>query len=193
MFLACALELKGYLNNPKEFISRLPILLDATCNGLQHLSGMTSDIHLAQRVNILKTTIYDDPRDIYSELIPFVKEKIDLLVIKNNSYLNLKYLNITRKLIKRGIMTTTYGVTKKGILEQLLSEHFYKAALVNNHYVYKAKDENMGDVGLTVKDLAALSGIIYDALFDSHPVLNNFVKYLDSIIDMMTELDLPIQ
>jgi len=194
IFLACALELKGYLNNPKEFISRLPILLDATCNGLQHLSGMTSDIHLAQRVNITETTIYDNPRDIYSELIPSIQNKIELLIKKDNSYLNLKYLNITRKLVKRGIMTITYGVTKRGILDQLLSEHFYISGLVDNHYVYKAKEEDkLGDVGLTIKDLDGLSGIIYNALFESHEVLNKFVIYFDSIVDMMNKLDLPIQ
>ena len=154
---------------------------------------MTSDIHLAQRVNIVKSSIYDNPRDIYSELIPYIKQNVELLIKKDKSYLNLKYLNITRKLVKRGIMTITYGVTKRGILDQLLSEHFYKSGLVNNHYVYKPKDEKLGDVGLTIKDLNALSGIIYNVLFDSHEVLNNFVKYFDSIVDTMNKLELPMQ
>lgn len=193
MFLACALELKGYLNNPKEFVSRLPILLDATCNGLQHLSGMTCDIHLAQRVNITKSSIYDNPRDIYSELLPAIEEKIKFLIQEDSSYSNLKYLKITRKLVKRGIMTITYGVTKKGILEQLLSEHFYLAGIVDKHYVYKAKDENIGDVGWTNRDLRALSEIIYNVLFDSHEVLKNFMIYFDNIVDMLNKLELPIQ
>jgi hypothetical protein len=33
LFLSCCLELKGYFNNPINFISRLPIYKDATCNG----------------------------------------------------------------------------------------------------------------------------------------------------------------
>jgi DNA-directed RNA polymerase len=193
MFLACALELKGFVNNPKEFVSRLPILLDATCNGLQHLSAMTCDIHLAQRVNITKSTIYNNPRDIYSELLPAIKEKVLSMIEKDKSISNLKYLNITRKLVKRGIMTITYGVTKKGILDQLLSEHFYKSGLENKHYTYKTKDDSMGDFSLTYKDLQVLSGIIYDVLFDSHEVLKKFVEYFDGIVDLMNNLNLPLQ
>jgi hypothetical protein len=34
LFLSCCLELKGYFDDPDNFISRLPIYLDATCNGL---------------------------------------------------------------------------------------------------------------------------------------------------------------
>jgi len=195
MFLACALELKGYLNNPKEFVSRLPILLDATCNGLQHLSAMTSDVHLGKRVNITKSSIYDDPNDIYSELLPDIKKKVDSLIQNDITYSNLKYLNISRKLVKRGIMTITYGVTKKGIVDQLLSEHFYKAGLVKNHYLYKSRYKNLApsDVGFRYEDLYALSCIIYEALFQTHEVLNRFMLYFDSIVELMNRLELPIQ
>jgi hypothetical protein len=34
LFLSCCLELKGYFSDPDNFISRLPIYKDATCNGL---------------------------------------------------------------------------------------------------------------------------------------------------------------
>ncbi len=69
IFLVCALELQEYIKNPK-FLSRLPILIDATCNGLQHLSSMACDIQLANKVNIGEFSNGDDPRDVYSELIP---------------------------------------------------------------------------------------------------------------------------
>ncbi|KAF9902260.1 hypothetical protein BX616_001992, partial [Lobosporangium transversale] len=47
--LACCFELKGYYEDPENFESSLPILIDATCNGLQHLSAMIQDINLAEK------------------------------------------------------------------------------------------------------------------------------------------------
>jgi DNA-directed RNA polymerase len=113
---------------------------------------MACDVQLAKRVNIVESTNYDDPRDIYSELVSNIEEKIKDLTDKQPMYYNLLKLKITRKLIKRGIMTITYGVTQRGILEQLLSEHFYKYSLVKNKYIYRCKDES-NDVSLGYKDL----------------------------------------
>lgn len=59
-------------------------------------------------------------------------------------------------------MTITYGVTVKGILDQLLSEQFVKYDLVKNQYIYRAKDiSSLEDVSLTYKDIYELSKIIY--------------------------------
>lgn len=193
IFLACALEIKGYNKNPQEFISRLPILLDATCNGLQHLSAMAGDVRLAQRVNISRSTADDDPRDIYSELLSGIQDKVKQLANDKAEHYNLGKLNIVRKLVKRGIMTITYGVTPYGILEQLLSEHFFKCGLKNNHYVYRARDISLGDIGLSYKDLFKLSEIIYNVLFESHPVLNEIMQYFNLMIDLLNNLELPIQ
>ena len=94
IFLACALELKEYTKNP-YFISRLPILLDATCNGLQHLSAIANDINLAERVNISPSTDDKTPEDIYSDLIQPIKDSITTLVKKHPEFYNLSKLNIT--------------------------------------------------------------------------------------------------
>jgi len=186
------LELKQYYEN-SQFISRLPILLDATCNGLQHLSAIANDINLAQRVNISPSRDEEEPNDIYSDLIKPVKEAITDLVENKLEFYNLSKLNITRKLIKRGIMTTTYGVTVKGILEQLLSEHFVKYSLINNHYIYKPKEiASLGDVCLSYKDIYELSRIIYNVLFKSHPTLDNIMNYFHNVVNLMNSLDLPI-
>ena len=192
IFLACALELQEYNKNP-NFLSRLPILLDATCNGLQHLSAIANDINLAERVNITPSTDEEGPNDIYSDLIQPVKDSIKELVEKETEYYNLLNLNITRKLIKRGIMTITYGVTVKGILNQLLSDHFFKYALINKRFIYRPKNEDLGDVNLTYKDIWKLSSIIYNILFKSHPVLNEIMEYFKEMVMLLNKLKLPIQ
>ncbi len=178
IFLACALELQGYYQNPNKFISSLPIFLDGTCNGLQHLSAIANDINLAEKVNICPSDEKDDPKDVYSELLIPIKDEITKLVQSKPEHYNLSKLNISRKLIKRGIMTITYGVTVKGILDQLLSEFFVKPNLVNGHYVYKPKNITLylGDVTLSKKDLFKLSEIIYSVLYHLKCIM--FLKIL---------------
>lgn len=192
LFLACALELKEYNKDPK-FISKLPILLDATCNGLQHLSAIANDINLAERVNISSSTEEDGPNDIYSDLVQPIRDSIKTLVEKDTKHYNLLRLNITRKLIKRGIMTITYGVTVKGIFDQLISDHFYKFGKIDKHLVYRPKNSDLGDVNLTYADLYKLSSIIYSVLFKSHPILNNIMEYFHNMVNLMNKLDLSIQ
>ena len=121
LFLSAALELKGYYDQPNNFISRIPIYLDATCSGLQHLASMTTDLNLANYVNLLKSSPDKEPNDVYSLMVDLVNDK---LTQTNNT--NIIKLNITREFIKRGIMTIPYGVTIRGIKEQLISDFFIK-------------------------------------------------------------------
>ena len=80
LFLTAALELKNYMKDPNNFKSRLPIYMDATCNGLQHLATMVKDLNLMQFVNLLKSTCTDLPNDIYKEMIIHIEKNIEKLL-----------------------------------------------------------------------------------------------------------------
>jgi hypothetical protein len=100
---------------------KTPILFDATCSGIQHLSALTKDIKIANLVNLLQN---DSPSDFYQYCIDKILEVIaDLpdVTLKNK----LKQLNITRKWIKQSIMTVPYNVTTMGISDKL-AEKFDK-------------------------------------------------------------------
>jgi DNA-directed RNA polymerase len=99
--------------------------MDATCNGLQHLSAMVNDFVLAEKVNLLKSTENDNPRDLYSEVIPHIKQEI-LEASKSYEHTNLERINVERCLVKRGLMTITYGATERGIYDQIVSKFFQK-------------------------------------------------------------------
>jgi DNA-directed RNA polymerase len=120
------LEYKNYINNRNGYISRLPIYIDATCNGLQHLVDMTNDVNLAKYVNLLKKKISNNdelPLDIYKEKAKKVKLQIKNLVENSKDgkkFTKLTLLNINRSFIKREIMTISYGSTIKGIYNQLI-------------------------------------------------------------------------
>ncbi|SFQ07608.1 DNA-dependent RNA polymerase [Nitrosomonas cryotolerans] len=65
-FLAFCLTYQQWKNDPQKSI-HLPIQIDGTCNGLQHISALTCDEGLARAVNVMPSN--DNlPSDIYIEL-----------------------------------------------------------------------------------------------------------------------------
>jgi hypothetical protein len=92
-----------------------PILFDATCSGIQHLSALTKDSHIANLVNLTQN---ESPSDFYQYCINKIIEEIELLPdekLRNK----LKELKITRKWIKQSIMTVPYNVSIMGISDKL--------------------------------------------------------------------------
>lgn len=106
-----------------EFESHIPIRLDATCSGIQHLSAMMKDPLSAAAVNVLPT---GKREDIYGEVARIVQQRIALDAANGNP-IAVKWLgHVERKTVKRAVMTTPYGVTEPGILAQLVSDGFCK-------------------------------------------------------------------
>ena len=62
-------------NNNTILSSCLPIQLDATCNGLQHLSIITGNQNLAKLVNLLPNKPENEPYDLYSFTLELIKKK----------------------------------------------------------------------------------------------------------------------
>jgi DNA-directed RNA polymerase len=109
---------------PSEALSGLPIRVDGTCNGIQHLSAMMRDPVGAASVNLLPS---EAPRDIYAEVGVILRDR--LIGIRDAGGLEgqhadqwLKPLNaeIPRKLTKRPVMVTPYGGTKESFKKYIL-------------------------------------------------------------------------
>ena len=97
-FLAACLEYTACCINRTKHTSGLPIGIDATCSGLQHLCAMTRD-EAGSLVNVTPT---DKPADGYLTVAEKAKE-----------YLPEKYHEwMNRKVTKRSVMCTPYGVTQ---------------------------------------------------------------------------------
>ncbi len=77
VFIAFCFEYKNYLNsifNGKDYwITHLPIQLDATCNGYQHLSFLTEDFNLSEQTNLGSSNKYEQPKDFYTYITLSVK------------------------------------------------------------------------------------------------------------------------
>jgi len=194
LFLACCLELKGYYNDPDNFISRLPIYKDATCSGLQHLSIMISDINLAKYVNILKSNKDDTPNDLYGFMVTKVNIKIKELIEKAPEYSKLDYINIVRKFIKRAIMTIPYGVTIRGIVNQLKTDFFQIVGMENGKPVYGLIDNKYDKYNfgfhLNNKEINALGKILHDILYETFGNLTLLVDYFKIMNKELKNLNL---
>ncbi len=130
-FLAAAMDYAGYVDSGQgvSYVSHLPIAVDGSCNGLQHLSALMGDAEAAWHVNMLPC---DEPQDIYSRVtervVALVNQDISSEEQWKDSGLTIGQLaslwqgNVTRKIVKRPVMTIPYGVTAIGMRDQIAVE-----------------------------------------------------------------------
>lgn len=119
--LACCFELRNAFDapDPTKYMSSLPVHQDGTCNGLQHYAALGGDHAGARQVNLEPS---DRPQDIYTGVAELVKEMV--VVDAEGGHPEAKFIvnHITRKVVKRTVMTNVYGVTFIGAKEQVYDE-----------------------------------------------------------------------
>jgi DNA-directed RNA polymerase len=108
-FLAATLEYSQCVIHKTKRTSGLPVSVDATCSGLQHLSALALDRTAAEMVNVVPT---DKPSDGYA----IVAEKAKEILPQHLHPL------MNRKLTKRTVMTTPYGVTENSARDYIRQE-----------------------------------------------------------------------
>lgn len=125
-FLAVAKELvDAYdLDKPEDFISHIPVAMDGVCNGMQLLSLLGRDEVGAEKTNC---RAIDQRFDLYTEVAEEVMNIIEddrLTDPVAEEWFKKLHNNKgkQRKTVKRAVMTTPYGVTQRGIQEQLIGD-----------------------------------------------------------------------
>jgi DNA-directed RNA polymerase len=103
-------------STPSQFLSHLPCPMDGSCNGIQHLSAMGLDPIGARATNLTK-----GPReDIYATVAGSVARLVDQHAQDGLPSAREWLGQVTRQTVKRAVMTTPYGVTARGIRDQLV-------------------------------------------------------------------------
>src|SRR5262249_41583728 len=104
-------------------ISHLPISMDGSCNGYQHLSAMGLDPIGGRATNLMN---FDDPEDIYQWVSDVVCGRMEVDAAgfgpqgSSHSEAAQQLLAIMdRELAKNATMTTPYGVTLRTIYKAL--------------------------------------------------------------------------
>jgi DNA-directed RNA polymerase len=146
LFLAFCFEmnrLDNFLNNEHchEFKTYLPIQLDGTCNGYQHLSMLANETRLFETLNLFEGTKKDDPQDFYQHVVDQTNlymimkrsetEDVDLI----SSYSRLLDFGFNRTIIKPAVMNKPYNATDRTLVK-------YIKGLLDYEYSDKVKDVN---------------------------------------------------
>jgi hypothetical protein len=194
-FINCCLIWHN-LNKDSSNIDNILVRFDATCSGIQHISALLEDMKLGIEVNLGPSDDNSKPNDIYTKLIPLVKESLhnmileDVNLLKDHSIL-LKF-PITRNIIKRPIMTIPYAASIMGIADQIRSLGLYVKD-VNGNISFEFYDQDNNIYSLTNKDIYLLSHVIYKTINQEFPVLKILFKYYREMTSLLFKLNIPIE
>jgi len=114
-FYACCLEWCRYLSDPEGHLSRLPIQIDGSNNGWQHLGAMSKDTHTGSLVGLIPTTIQ---KDFY---VSTAKELIELMP-DWFAEKNMPMKHIRKGISKRGSMTRAYSAGEKTMATNMYAD-----------------------------------------------------------------------
>ncbi len=114
-FLAAAIEVcRAFAcSDPEAYVCHLPVHVDGSCNGLQHLSAMGRDPIGAHATNL---TADPQRKDIYD----IVAGKVNAALAPGSVWEG----KVTRYTVKRGVMTMPYGLTPIGMRDQLIDDRW---------------------------------------------------------------------
>lgn len=175
-FLAFCFEFARFKKDGKNFISHIPIAMDGSCNGLQHLSAMLRDSRGGAAVNL---TPAEKPADIYSEV---AQEVIKSIADDNCDEARLWRGKIDRGICKRGVMTTPYGAKKFGLREQLRSELETRNSSAGN---YLDTQDSFDACGY-------LAGVLYEAISDVVIAARSAMDWLQDVAEVVTDAGIPL-
>lgn len=125
-FLAWCFEYADWKTDP-GFMSRLPISMDGSCNGLQNFSAMLRDERGGKATNLTANAI---AQDIYAEVAASALERLKRLPDDPEGF-KARWLahGVNRKITKKSVMTTPYGVTRNTASKYVVSEYLEDPAI----------------------------------------------------------------
>lgn len=140
-FLAACYEL-----DRSDGKTSLPVQVDGSCNGLQHYAAIGRDSAAAAAVNLIPA---DHPSDVYSMIADRVQRSMQAEAGRSElAAMLVDQGMITRKVVKRPVMTRVYGVTMVGARIQIAEElniedenTAYKASRLVEQHVRRAMGE----------------------------------------------------
>lgn len=125
-----------------------PILLDASCSGIQHISSLTLNKDLASNVNVYTESFNindENPVDFYSYAVILINTKLS-----NSDYPNIRNIKLNRKVIKRPVRALAYNISLSGMGEQL-KDYFIITNILNNSFIKVPKELTNNNQELLIK------------------------------------------
>ncbi len=197
-FMSCFLSLyKSFLSTgvkPHSYSNvKTPVLFDATCSGMQHLSALTTNIDLAGLVNLTNREL----NDFYGYCASVVNQVVEGLDDKNLSKA-LSRLRIDRKLIKLPVMTIPYNIGLSRLTEKITDKFITRfddlpdgkkklSFIVPGELTIDGEE-----LVLTGYEAGKLGSIIYHTVTGLMPPIKPLKKYFEGMMNVLEKLNQPI-
>ncbi len=179
-FLAFCFEWARHKREGLDFVTRLPVALDGSCNGLQHFSAMLRDPVGGAAVNLIPSL---KPSDIYQTVCDKLIEKL-----KDDGSLEAQRwltFGITRKTTKRPVMVVPYGGTRHS-----------GRAYVWEHVMERIdRDKNCnlwGDQKAIKAACNFLAGLLWDAIRETVVAARDAMDWLQKVSQVVSKEDKPL-
>ncbi|KKL65341.1 hypothetical protein LCGC14_2155970, partial [marine sediment metagenome] len=117
-FLAFCMEWLAYRIAGDDHITHLPVALDGSNSGLQHLSAMLLDQDGAEITCVAPS---DTPKDVYQMIADSVEQHLDLTTEDDVEWAHIWKGKVSRKICKQPTMTYTYSATETGMRDQIMN------------------------------------------------------------------------
>jgi DNA-directed RNA polymerase len=189
-FAAACIEYIAADTHGAEYETCLPVWLDASSNGLQHLACMRRDVALAKMVNLetcATERILDEVRDIYDGFAVHTRQS--LFADDAAKFWRSVSAKELRDILKRPVMTLPYGVTKRGMLDQIREElptqlnAPYEAVVRLRDLAWAAIEEKLPGAMRTREYMQAIAGRCLEhgkfvgwKTLSGFPVVNRYTK-----------------
>lgn len=187
--------------DPAEYMGRVAVHQDGSCNGLQHYAGLGRDAVGGASVNLLP---HEVPQDVYSKVLIKVLAKIEAdaeipLDAELNAAdgVNARVVrgNVTRKVVKQTVMTSVYGVTQAGARAQV-EARLLEALKIDTLDVNPTREKEVFDAAsyLAKLTLISLSEMFCSAkdIMDWLGTVAKLVAEQGATMSWVTPLGLPV-
>lgn len=190
-----------------EFNTYLPIEVDATCNGFQHMALLSNEERLFRRVNLRTNSNISsknhEPSDFYSYILDKIMSVILIKVQTNefgkndklrDTYHRLNNFIWNRTNVKKAIMTIPYNATMR-TMTVAISKSLGEPVKIENENT-KEEIRWYGDLDTNILvndyDICILVTLIYKIIYENHDRIKKLVKYLKNIASLHNKLNAPI-
>jgi len=193
-FLAWAFEFSDWTASgcSDDFVSRIAVAMDGSCNGLQHYSAMLRDPRGGAATNLLPS---DTPQDIYGEVAKVAQKRLDRdpAEVKKDAkkeeqenaisdavfHVAWRGYGLTRAETKRPVMVLPYGGTQRSCLD-----YVYEA--VKDRGGYPFTDEQLH------KATVYLGGVVWKSINEVVTSATLAMGWLKAVASAVSKENLPI-
>ncbi|UYZ01848.1 DNA-directed RNA polymerase (plasmid) [Peribacillus frigoritolerans] len=199
-FMSCFLGVyKSFISkNSSECVANYsnnntPVLFDATCSGMQHLSALTTNVDLAVLVNLTQNKL----NDFYAHCAEIVKQVISELPDENLRRV-LSKIKIDRKLVKLPVMTIPYNIGLEGLTKKISAK--FETVFEDNgeggkRLLFRVPVELTVDgqpLVLTGSECGKLGSLIYHTVKGLMPPIKPLKQYFNGMMNVLAKLNKPI-